>query len=168
MGPGNWRQRQWCRRRQTVPSNQQQQRRRQQRTSNRQCFQGVGDDDGVGKDLGTTMEAAALQWRAWGIVDNNRGVGRGRWDRGLDDDDGGVGRGSRRDNAPEWTSPTAEVTVCLRSQVIDDKDGEVGGRRRAWEISDKNRGVVGGQGIDDTSEGSKTTTEASGVNDRPK
>ena len=68
---------------------------------NRRRVREIGDDYGGGEDLGTTAEAAALQRRALGIDNNNRSVRRGIRAQGLENDDGGVGRGSRRDDAPE-------------------------------------------------------------------
>ena len=37
----------------------------------------------------------------------------------LNDNNRGVGGGRRRDNAPVITYPTAEATVCLRANGID-------------------------------------------------
>ena len=42
---------------------------------------------------------------------------------GIDDNNGGIGKGIRRDNAPERTSPTAEAAACLWAQGIDDDCG---------------------------------------------
>ena len=64
------------------------------------------------------------------------------------------------------TSPTAEVAVCLRSQVIDDDDGGVGGGRRARGLRENDGGVSGGQEIDNESKGSETTVEAEGARQR--
>ena len=57
-------------------------------------------------------------------------------------------------------SLTAEAAVCLRAQGIDDDGGGVGRVRRDRRLSDKDRGTVRGQGIDDAYEGSQSTTEA--------
>ena len=56
--------------------------------------------------------------------------------------------------------------MCLRDQGIDDDGGGVARVRWAHEISDKDGGVGRGQGIDDASEGSETTTEASRIQGR--
>ena len=109
---------------------------------------------------GTTMEAVALRLQSWGIGDNNRGVYRGRWSRVRDDNDGGVGGGIRRGDAPEWTSTTAESAVCLRVQVIYDDNSGVGGVRQDQVLSNNDGGFGGGRRINDASKGSETTAEA--------
>ena len=53
-----------------------------------------------------------------------------------------------------------EAALCLRVQEIDNDDGDVGKGRRTRGLSDRNRGVGGGRGIDDASKGLETTTEA--------
>ena len=136
--------------------------RRWRRRRNRRCVQGIGDDNGGGKDLKTTTDAAASVWRAWRIGDNDGGVGRGRWARGLDDDNRGFGGESRRDDVSEWTSPTAEAAVCLQAHGIDNNNDGVGRVRRAQGLSDNDGGVGRGQGIDDDSEGLEMTMEAAG------
>ena len=127
---------------------------------NRRHVQGIIDDDGGGKDMGTTAETASLQWRAWGIGNNYGGVGRERWPLGLDNDDGGGV--SRRYNAPERTSSMMEAEVCLRVHVIDDNNNGIGRGRQDQGLRDDDRGVDGRQQIGDASKGSETTTEAAG------
>ena len=146
----------------TDPRNQRRWRRCWRRTRNRRHVQGIIDNNRGRYDLWTIMEAAALRWRAWVIGNNDGGVDRRRWDRGLDDDNIGVGRGSRRENVSEWTSPTADAEVCLPAQVIDNDSG-VGGGRRAWGLSNDKGGVDRGLGIDYASKVSETTTYAVGV-----
>ena len=63
---------------------------------------------------------------------------------------------------PEKTSTTVEAGVCVQAQGIDN-DGGVGRERRARGLSNNNRGIGRGQGIDKFSEGSETTTEAAGA-----
>ena len=53
--------------------------------------------------------------------------------------------------------------MCLRAQVIDDDACVVDRVRQSRGPSNNNRGVGGGQGIDDASNGSETTTEASRI-----
>ena len=50
--------------------------------------------------------------------------------------------------------------MCLRAYGIDDDGGGVGRVRWARRLSDNNRGVGRGRGIDDVSERSETRTEA--------
>ena len=57
-------------------------------------------------------------------------------------------------------SPTAEATVGLQTQGIDDDNGVFDRVRRARVISDNDGGVGRGHGIYDVSEGSETTTDA--------
>ena len=52
--------------------------------------------------------------------------------------------------------------MCLRSQGIDNDGGGVVRGRQARKISNDDGGVGGGQGIDDASGVSETTTEAAG------
>ena len=54
----------------------------------------------------------------------------------------------------------AEAPVCLRAQGIDDDYGVFDRVRHAHGLSDNDGGVSRGQGKDDESEGSETTTEA--------
>ena len=56
--------------------------------------------------------------------------------------------------------------MFLQEQGIDDDDGVVDRVRRACGLSDADRGVIRGQGIDDASEESETTTEASRIEGR--
>ena len=107
-------------------------------------------------------EAAASQWWAWVIGNNDGGVGRERWSRGLDEDNADVGRGSSSDYAYEWTSLATDTAVCLHAHGIDNSDGGVDGERRALGLSDEDIGVGGGWGIDNTSGGSETTRVAAG------
>ena len=60
-------------------------------------------------------------------------------------------------------SLTVEAAVCLWAQVIYDDNGVVGRGRQARGLSDNNRGVGKGLGIDDASEVSETTMEAAGA-----
>ena len=53
--------------------------------------------------------------------------------------------------------------MCLQAQVIDDNDGGISGRRRALGLNENDGGVGRGQGIDDTSEVSETTKEATRI-----
>ena len=53
--------------------------------------------------------------------------------------------------------------MCVRSQGIDDNNGGVDGVRRAQGLSNYDRAVDGGRRIDNASEGSETTTEATGA-----
>ena len=55
--------------------------------------------------------------------------------------------------------------MCLRAQDIDNNGG-VGRVRRSRVLSDDDRGVGRGRGIDNTSEGSETMTEAAGARQR--
>ena len=144
----------------TGPRNWRQQQRRQWITRNRQCLQGIGD-------LGITMDSAALLWQAWRIGDHRIGVGRGIWVKGFNDNSRGDNWGSRRYNASEWTSPTAEEPVSLRAQGIDNNDGIVGRVRWAWGLSNDDVGVGRGRGIYDMFKASETTTEVSGARQRP-
>ena len=141
------------------PRNRQRWWRRRRRTRNRQCVQGIGYS-------GTTTEAAASRLRALGIDDHNGGVGRVRWAWGLDDNNRGVNWGSRRYNASEWTSPTAEAPVCLQARGIDNDNGGVVRVRRASRLSNYNGGIGRGRGIRNASEGPETTTEAAGARRR--
>ena len=52
--------------------------------------------------------------------------------------------------------------MFLQDQGIYDNVGDVGGGRRALELSNNDGGVGGGRGIDDLSEGLETLTEAAG------
>ena len=52
--------------------------------------------------------------------------------------------------------------MCLQAQDIDNNDSGVGRVRRSRGISNDDVGVGRGQGIDDASEGSETTTGVSG------
>ena len=113
--PGDWRRQQRRWQRNIDPRTQQRQWRRWRRTRNTQRVRGIEDNRGGDEGSETKKEAAALRWRAWGICDNGGGVGRGRWAQGLDDNNRGIIRGSRRDDAPKWTSPMAEAPVCLRA-----------------------------------------------------
>ena len=56
--------------------------------------------------------------------------------------------------------PTVEAAVCLQAQEIDDNNGGVSPK-----INDDDGGVGGGRGIDGTSEGLDTTTDASAEDD---
>ena len=125
------------------------------------CVRGIGEYDGGSNYLGTTLEATGSRWQAWWIGDKYIDVGRERWAQCLDkNDDRGVGGGSRKDDAPERTSMTAEAAVCLRAQRINNNDGGVGGRIWAWGLSADDGAVVGGRGIADLYEGSETTPKA--------
>ena len=141
-GPRNWRR-----------------RRRWPRKRNRRRFWGIRDNDGGGDYLGKTTESAAWRWQVWVIGDNGGGVGREIWALVLNNDDGSVNGGRRRDNAPERTFLTVEATVCLQAQVIDDDVGGVGRGRQARGLSNDNQGIGGGRGINNVSEWSETTTE---------
>ena len=92
------------------------------------------------------MEAPVCLWEAWG----------------LDDDNGGVDWGSSRYNNSEWTSPTAEVPLCLWGEVIDNYNGGVHRVRRSLRLNNNNGGICRGRVISDASKGSKTTTEVAG------
>ena len=105
-------------------------------------------------------EAAALQWRSWGIGDHYGGADRGRRAQGFDNDNGGVHWGSRRYNASEWTSLTAEAPVRLRDQGIDNNNSGIGRVRRARGLSNDIGGVGRGRGIYNPYEGLETTAEA--------
>ena len=96
------------------------------------------------------MEALLCLW-AHSIDDKNGGVYRVRWDRGLSDNDGGVGRGRGIYEASEGSETTTEAA---RDQ------------RRARGIYDEEGGIGGGQGIDDVSEVSETKTEAARIQGR--
>ena len=50
--------------------------------------------------------------------------------------------------------------MCLGPQGIDDNDGGFVGRRRARGLSNDNRGLGGERGIDNVSEGLKTTKDS--------
>ena len=52
--------------------------------------------------------------------------------------------------------------MCLRSQVIGDDSGSVGGGRRDRGFSNENGGFGRGRGIDDASDGLETTAEVAG------
>ena len=110
------------------------------------------------------MEASAFRWWAWGIGDHDGGFGRARWSQGFNDYNGGVNWGSRRYNASEWTSPTAEAPVRLWDQGIDDSNGsvsvDISRVRRVRRLSNDGGGVGRRRVIYDASEGSETTTEA--------
>ena len=56
--------------------------------------------------------------------------------------------------------------MCLRDQGIDNNRGGVGRVRLAHGLSNDNRGVDRGRGIDDASKGLETTTEAAGARQR--
>ena len=68
--------------------------------------------------------------RDQGIDNGDGGVGRGRRARVLRNDDGGIGGGRGIDDASEGSETTMEA---------------VGDRRRAGGIYDNNRGVDGGK-----------------------
>ena len=53
--------------------------------------------------------------------------------------------------------------MCLRDQGIDDDKGIVDRVRRDRRISNDDEGVGRGRGIDDASEGSEATTDASRI-----
>ena len=53
--------------------------------------------------------------------------------------------------------------MCLQAKGIDDDNGGVGRRRQDQKLSDDDGGVGRGRGIEYTSEGLETTTEAAGV-----
>ena len=146
--------------------NRQRQRRRLRRTMNIRRVQGIGDNSGDGKDLGMTTYDAASWWWPWGIGDNKRGIGREIWSLGLENDDGRVARGSRRDNAPERTSLAADPAVCLRSQGIDDHNGGIYVGRWARGVSDDDRCVGGGRGTYDVSEGLEKMADIAGAQRR--
>ena len=55
-----------------------------------------------------------------------------------------------------------EAAMCLRTQGIDENDGGVGEGRQARGLSNNDEGVGRRRGIDDTSEGLETMTEATG------
>ena len=162
IGLGYWWQRRRRQQSKTGKRTQLRQQRRWQRTRNRQRVWGIGDNNWGVKDSGMTTEAAASRWRAWGIGDHDGYFSRGRWAQGIDDNNGGVGWGSRRDNASKWTSPTAEAPVCLQDQDIYDDDDRVSRVRRARRLRDDNGGIGRGRGIDDASEVLETTTKATG------
>ena len=107
------------------PHNLWQQQRHWPRTSNRQCVRGIVDS-------WTTTEADASQWPALGIGKHEGDVSRGRWERGIDEENGGVNWGIRGYNSSEWMSITTEAPVCLRAaRGLDDDNRGVnwGGRR---------------------------------------
>ena len=58
--------------------------------------------------------------------------------------------------------------MYLRDQGINDKDGGVSRVIRSCGLSDNDGGVGRGRGIRDASEGSETTTEASGARQQAK
>ena len=168
-GSGYWWRRKWRRQQSKMGMRTQQRRRRRWKmTRNRRRVRWIGDINWGVEYLGTTTEAAALQWWAWGIGDHGRGVVRGRRSRGLDNGNGGVGWGRRRDNTSDWTSLTAEAPMCLRDQGIENNDGGVGRVRWARGIRNNDGGVGIGWGINDASEGSEPTTEAAWIYDSPK
>ena len=139
---------------------------RWQRTRYRQHVWGIGENNKGGEDLGMTTEVAASRWQDWWIGDHDRSISREIWARGLDDYDESIGRGRRRDDAPERTYLMAEEEMCLRSQGIDDSDGGIGIGRRSWGLSDDNRGVGGERGIDSASERSEKTADTMGARRR--
>ena len=124
----------------TGPRNKRQWQRYWWRTRNRKCVWGI-------RDLGTKMEATALRWRAWGIVNHDGGFNREIQDRVFDDNDGCVNWGSIRYNASKWKSPTVEAPVRLQDQGIDDNNGGVDRVRWAGGLSDNNGGVDRGRVI---------------------
>ena len=95
------------------------------RTRNRQGIRRIGD-------LGTTTVADASLWRALGIDDQYRGVGRLRLSQGLDEYKGCINWGFRRYNASEWMALTAEAPVCLWASriIVDDNRGVNWGSRK--------------------------------------
>ena len=66
--------------------------------------QGLGDND---RGCGVTITGLKK------LAKNDEGVGRGIWDRWLDSNNRGIGRGSRRYDVPKRTSCMAEAVVCL-------------------------------------------------------
>ena len=112
-GSGYWWWRRSPRQSKTGPQSQWWRRRRRQRMSNIRRDRRIEHNNWGFEDLGTMAEAVASQWRVWGIGDHDGGVGRGRWARGINNNNRGVRWGSRRDNAPEWTYLTAEAPVFL-------------------------------------------------------
>ena len=56
--------------------------------------------------------------------------------------------------------------MCLQDQGIDKNNGGVGIVRQARGLRNDNRGVRRGRGIDNTSDGLETTTEAAGARKR--
>ena len=52
--------------------------------------------------------------------------------------------------------------MCLRAQGIDKDNGNIGRRKRSQGISGDDGGVGRGQGIDESSGGLETKTEAAG------
>ena len=125
-----WRQRQRRWKIKTGPRNQQRRQNRWQRKRNIRRVWRIGDNDGGGKDSGTTTEAVASRWWAWVIGDHNGSIGREIWAQGLDGNNGGVGKGRRRDDATERTSPTGKAAVCLRANGIDYNDGGISWKDR--------------------------------------
>ena len=59
--------------------------------------------------------------------------------------------------------PTAEETVCLRAEGIDNNNGGVRRVRLSKGLSNDDGGVGRGRGIRDASKESETTTEAAGA-----
>ena len=69
-----------------------------------------------------------MRRRARGIDDDNGGVGRGIWPLGIDGDSGVVGKGRRRDDATEGLEKTIEeAAVQWRAQGIGDDNRVVSG-----------------------------------------